>query len=228
MSADGRYRRIIRSSRTGRTTARTSTRSGGCCSSASSGCWSAAPAANISTGSAGLGVAARRHPRFPPAQRHPRRGDRLAHRRGAGAGAGRCVLRLSGAPPLSVDLLHPPARPARLPAGAGRLSRHLRPCADADEPGLRRLHAGLRRRRAEGAAASAICEHLARLYWYTVEFGLIATPRRAAHLRLGHPLFGRRIGLLPGRSAPQPPALRPAAGDADPVPDRPISSRPTS
>ena len=115
---------------------------------------------------------------------------------------GRHLLRLSGAPAVSVDLLHPPPRPARLSAGAGRLSRHLRPRADADEPGLRRLHAGLWRGRAEGAAARPSGAAGAALLVHR-RVRADRDGRRAADLRLGHPLLGRQIGLLPGRSAPQ-------------------------
>src|ERR1051325_8187554 len=79
----------------------------------------------------------------------------MAPPRRTGSRAGRRVLCASCPPTLSVDLLHPAARPARLSAGAGRFPRHLRPCADADEPGVRRLYAGLWRGWVEGAAAGS-------------------------------------------------------------------------
>src|SRR5205085_8082272 len=111
---------------------------------------------------------------------------------------------------------------ARLPAGARRLSRYLRPCADADEPGLRRVHAGLWRGRAESAAAGAPDPPRAALLVHR-RVRLDRDAGGVADLRLGHPLLGRRIGLLPGGLAPAPAALRPAPRHADAVPHRPLS-----
>jgi phenylalanine-4-hydroxylase len=48
---------------------------------------------------------------------------------------------------------------------------------DADRPGVRRLYAGLWRGRPARLAPRPAMHHLARLYWYTVEFGLISTRR---------------------------------------------------
>ena len=45
----------------------------------------------------------------------------------------------------------------------------------------------------------------------------------AAHLRLGHPLLGGRIGLLPRRPAAASAALRSAPRHADAIPHRPLS-----
>ena len=91
---------------------------------------------------------------------------RLERRRRAGPGARRGVLRPPGESPFRGRALHPPPRADRLPAGAGRLPRHLRPRAAAVRPGVRRLHAGLRRgrpaRRAAGrhrAAGAALLAH---------------------------------------------------------------------
>ena len=42
--------------------------------------------------------------------------------------------------------------------------------------------------------------YLARLYWYTVEFGLIRTPRGLAHLRLRHRLLARRSPSIAWRA----------------------------
>ena len=49
-------------------------------------------------------------------------------------------------------------------------------------------------------------QDLARLYWYTVEFGLIAEPERPAHLRrrASSPAT-RETRLRPRRPVPQPP-----------------------
>jgi phenylalanine-4-hydroxylase len=55
----------------------------------------------------------------------------------------------------------------------------LRPRAAALQPGVRRLHAGLWRGGLKASRLDA-CELLARLYWYTVEFGLIDTPQGCA------------------------------------------------
>ena len=45
-----------------------------------------------------------------------------------------------------------------------------------------------------------------------------------AHLWLGHPLLGRRIGLLPRGPAAAPRAVRSAPRDADAIPHRPLSA----
>ena len=63
-------------------------------------------------------------------------------------------------------------------------------------------------------------KYLGRLYWYTVEFGLIAEPEGLAHLWVGHrvELFGKPLRAR--RSQPQPDRLRPGARDAHRIPDR--------
>ena len=63
---------------------------------------------------------------------------------------------------------------------------------------------------------------LARLYWYTIEFGLMKTPAGDARLRRGPALLRRRARLLRGRSEAAAPALRPRAHHAHRVPDRPL------
>ena len=95
-------------------------------------------------GLAGLGVAAAGIPDFRRLSEILDRSYRLAHCRGAGAGPGRGIFRSSGAPTVSVDLLYPRPRSARLFARARYFSRYLRSRAVADEPDLCRLHAGLR------------------------------------------------------------------------------------
>ena len=62
--------------------------------------------------------------------------------------------------------------------------------------------------------------NLARVYWYTVEFGLVEQARRLAHLRLGHRVVVYGIGVRARRSVAQPHPLRPRARDAHPLPDR--------
>ena len=94
-------------------------------------------------------------PGLPPPVRRADEAHRLAGRRGAGPGARRGVLRAPRQPALPGRAVHPQAARARLPRGARRLPRRLRPCADADEPGHRRLHPGLRRRRPARASGSA-------------------------------------------------------------------------
>ena len=61
---------------------------------------------------------------------------------------------------------------------------------------------------AGGLKASRLdaCELLARLYWYTVEFGLDRNKGRAARLRRGHPVVGRRVA--PQRHQPRAAAHR--------------------
>ena len=44
------------------------------------------------------------------------------------------------------------------------------------DPDLRRLHGGLRQGRPAGGVGLGMLHNLARLYWYTVEFGLMETP----------------------------------------------------
>ena len=201
-------------------TATTSTPSGASCSSASSECWSGAPAANTSTACA---ASASRPAGIPDFRRLSDMLDRATGWR---------IVAVPGLVPddvffallaerrFPVDLLHPPPRPARLPAGAGRLPRHLRPRAAADEPGLRRLHAGLRQGRARRRCGSAHLEQLARLYWYTVEFGLIATQEGCASTaRASSPRRANSIYCLDD-PRPQPRAVRPPPHHADAVPHR--------
>ena len=77
------------------------------------------------------------------------------------------------------------SRPARLPRRARRLPRRVRPRADAHEPGDRRLHPGVRRRRAARAEARRAAAACARVLVHgRVRAGRAA--RRAAHLWLGH------------------------------------------
>ena len=97
----------------------------------------------------------------------------------AGPRARRDVLRPSGQPPVSGRRLHPPGSADGLSGGAGHLPRRVRPRAAAREPGVRRFHAGLRQGRPARADARLL-KNLARLYWYTVEFGLIRRPGACA------------------------------------------------
>jgi phenylalanine-4-hydroxylase len=69
------------------------------------------------------------------------------------------------------------------------------------------------------AHALGAIEMLARLYWYTVEFGS-STRRRGLRPTGRDPLLGRRDRLLPGKPEPQPHRLRPAAHHADALQDR--------
>jgi phenylalanine-4-hydroxylase len=50
-------------------------------------------------------------------------------------------------------------------------------------------------------------ELLSRLYWYTIEFGLIQQSRRAAGLRRRHPEFARRVAPQRHQCTPQRIAL---------------------
>ena len=88
----------------------------------------------------------------------------------------------------------------------------------ADPPGLRRLHGGLWPGRPQGGRQGAYSHHLARLYWYTVEFGLI---RREEGMRIyGAGILSSllRNPLLPWRTPrPAAPRLRPLRGSCAPT-----------
>ena len=62
--------------------------------------------------------------------------------------------------------------------------------------------------------------NLTRLYWYTVEFGLIRQGRWPAHLRQRHRQLQGRIHPLPGIGRAQPHRFRPGARDAHALPHR--------
>ena len=101
-------------------------------------------------------------------------GHRLATRGRSRARARPRVLRAPREPPLPGDRLAPGGARVRLHRGARRLPRLLRPRAHALRPGVRRLHGSLREGglKAEGLGS---LKWLARLYWYTVEFGVVRT-----------------------------------------------------
>ena len=153
-----------------------------------------------------------RHPRFRGTVRAADEADRLAGRRGARAGARRRVLRPHGQSPLRRGQFHPPPRPARLSAGARRLPRRVRPCADARRSGVRRLS---RRPMARAASARWSSDALKYLGAALLVHGRVRPDRRArgpAHLWLGHRLELRRKPLRARRSQPQPHRLRPRRG----------------
>ena len=62
--------------------------------------------------------------------------------------------------------------------------------------------------------------NLARLYWYTVEFGLMETPEGLRIFGAGIVSSRTEINLRAGLELAQPPRLRSGAGDAHAVPDR--------
>ena len=176
----GDIRRATRSSRTGRTTARRSTRSGGCCSSGSSGCSRDAPAANISTGSTGSACAAKRHSRFP-------RGSATFSTRATGWR----IVAVPGLVPDDVFFAFLARR--RFPSTCfirrrDQLDYLQEPDVFHDVCGhvpmlMNPVFADYMQAYGEGglkALRLGHLEQLARLYWYTVEFGLIATPQGCA------------------------------------------------
>jgi phenylalanine-4-hydroxylase len=71
-------------------------------------------------------------------------------------------------------------------------------------------------------------KQLSRLYWYTVEFGLIEEDDASAHLRRGDRVEPWREPLRARQRQPQPDRLRPEARDADRTTASTISSRITS
>ena len=102
-----------------------------------------------------MGMTPGRDPEVRRPQPRAARGHRLGADRRRGPAAGTDVLRPPRQPPLPGDLVDPQARAARLPGRARPVPRPVRPRAAADEPGVRRLHAGLRPRRGQGARRSA-------------------------------------------------------------------------
>ena len=78
---------------------------------------------------------------------------------------------------------------------------------------------------AGGLKASRLqsCEYLARLYWYTVEFGLIADTLRTARLRSRPSLLSRGTPLQRDQPRAAAPRLRANADHAHTVQDRQLS-----
>ena len=68
--------------------------------------------------------------------------------------------------------------------------------------------------------AGAKIDLLARLYWYTVEFGLIRTPAGPEDLRCGHPLVRRRSEARDRERRRRAPALRGGERHAPALSDR--------
>ncbi len=66
-------------------------------------------------------------------------------------------------------------------------------------------------------------QRLARLYWYTVEFGLLSTPAGLRIYGSGILSSAGEFGLLPRRSACPSPGLQSAPGDAHALSHRPVS-----
>ena len=150
----------------------------------------------------------RQHPRLRRRQRAARAADRLAHRRRAGPDPRRRLLRSPGASPLSGDGVDPQPCRARLSGRARPVPRFLRPRAAARaircSPTTCRLY-GQR-----GVEAGAKIDLLARLYWYTVEFGLIRTPKGLKAYGAGilssaaevkHAIEGKDVERLPFEAA---------------------------
>ena len=151
-----------------------------------------------------------RIPRFDALSEKLHARHRLGGRGGAGADPRGGLLRAAGAAPLPGDRLDPQARGVRLRRRARRLPRPVRPCAAALQPDVRRLHAGLRRRRPEGEPARGLRVPRAAVLVH----GGVRPDRHAggaARLRRGHPVVGRRTA--PQRDEPRAAAhrLRPAS-----------------
>ncbi|SOY55588.1 hypothetical protein CBM2589_B300025 [Cupriavidus taiwanensis] len=143
----------------------------------------------------------------------------MAGRRRARAGARRGLLRTPGQPPLPGQLVDAQARAARLPAGARLLPRCVRPCAAADQSGLRRLHGSLRQGRPEGGGAGRAGNAVAPVL---VHRRIRPDPHaaRAPHLWRRHRLEPGRVDLQPGLGQPQPDRLRRAPHHAHALPHR--------
>ncbi len=150
-------------------------RSGGCCSSASRNCWSGAPAANISTGSARSASPRAAFPIFA------RLSDVLERT------TGWRIVAVPGLVPDAVFFAHLARR--RFPSTCfirrpDQLDYLQEPDVFHDICGhvpllMNPVFADYMQAYGEGglkAQGLGHLQHLARLYWYTVEFGLIATP----------------------------------------------------
>ncbi len=161
------------------------------------------------------------HPRFRGIVRTADGPDRLAGRGGARPGAGRCVLRPHGQSPLRRGQFHPPARPARLSAGTGRVPRRVRPCADARRPGLCRLSRSLWPRRPARARSSARSKHLCAALLVHGGIRPDCRARGPAHLRVGHRLRASpKAAFALDDPSPNRIAFDLEAGDAHGIPDR--------
>ena len=156
---------------TGSGSRRTSIASGTCCSPASRGAEGPGGRRLLPRPRRAAPVEAR-HSRFRRAQRAAVRAHRLDGGLGPRPGARRRLLRASEQAPLPGRQFHPRRRQPRLYRAARRLPRRVRPCAAARPARGRRFHAGDGRRGAGGDARPGALHRLARLYWYSVEFGL--------------------------------------------------------
>ena len=216
--------RILRSSRTGRAIARRSTRSGGCCSSASEQLLVGRACREYLDGLGALGVAAGGIPDF-------RRLSEILERT-----TGWRIVAVPGLVPDAVFFDHLARR--RFPSTCfirrrDQLDYLQEPDVFHDICGhvpllMNPVFADYMQAYGEGglkALGLGHLERLARLYWYTVEFGLIATAEGLAHLRIGHFVLGRQIGLLPRGSATPAARLRSAPGHAHPLSHRSISGQ---
>ncbi len=111
-------------------------------------------------------------------------------------------------------------RRARLPGRARRLPRRLRPRADADEPGHRRLHPGLRRGRPARAAAGQAATSWRASTGTRSSSACCSRPTACASTARASPRRAPRAMFALDDPSPNRIALRPRAGDAHALPHR--------
>ena len=131
----------------------------------------------------------------------------------AGLVTSRAVPGAAGPGHVPVHPVHPPRQPPAVHARAGRGARADRPRrqpvrsrAGAPEPAVRA---------AAASASDADITVLERLYWYTLEFGLVEEDGRPARLRVGPAVLVRRAGPLRDRGVRQ--AVRSRRGGGPPL-----------
>ena len=133
-------------------------------------------------GAATIGLGADRVPDLADVNRAARRSAPAGRPSGVAASSRRAVLRLSRRAPLSDDAHRAPARAARLPARARHLPRRVRPRAAARAIPCSPTSSSASAQSAAARAHRGGDEAMARLFWFTVEFGLVQ--RRRAQVKV--------------------------------------------
>ena len=187
----------------------------------------AEPAMSLSRACSSLPIGADQIPDFRRLSDALMKANRLAGGRRTGPRARRRVLRASREPALSRRQFHPQRRPARIPRGARRLPRRVRPRAHADASG--------RSPTTSRPTARVAC---ARSAWASWPNSRASTGTPSSSAWCSKPMAcastARALRLLcrerlrPRRPFAEPHPLRPRARDADATTASTISRRPIS